>query len=457
MSIINQMLKDLEKRQKNTKPSSGNILQGLNSSSAFDTGHINKKLWAGILGVFVLALYIIFRIGDSADPTFSSPNLPGKKIEVPTGQPVIDPVTKTMFDSITKSNAPEGILPQATPATDYLPREILHHNDTPATSPVESNEPITLKQVDWQVGEHAMTLEFHLQQQIPYDVVIDDEKNIVNLTFPKTFYNDQRPINMTRNGFVSNIETSQEGNFLKIKIHLEPGVHLQSADYLSETKEPTLVMAFVSVPHAMHTSQPSQINKVMVPLTRDQRAEIARQDAISLVNKGNSEGAITLLENAMATHPDYLLARETLISILLDKNDVGYAKELLATGITKTPKYVPFVMLQARLDIAENNLTSAEAILKTVSPTMEENLDYFALEASLAQKLKKFDVSEQLYADLVKHEPANGAWWMGYGISLEENDKKNAALMAYRRAVETNNLSSALRSYTNQRIVALGG
>lgn len=457
MSLINQMLKDLEKRQKSNKPASGNVLQGLNSSSAFDTSHINKKLWAGIVGVFVLALYIIFRMGEAAKPTYISPEAPTKKIAVPANQPLIDPVTKTVFDSITKSNAPDNLLPQATPATDYMPKELLHPSAAMTTQTMAANEPIALKHIDWQVGEHAITLELHLQKQTPYDVVIDDEKNIVNLTLPKTTYNNQHPISMTRNGFISSIETSQEGNFLTLKIQLENGVHLQSADYLSETKYPILVMAFVAEHRYQIGAQPSQINKVMIPLTRDQRAEIARQDAIALLNKGNTDGAITLLENAISGHPDYLLARESLISILLDRGDYGYARELISAGLLKSPRYVPFVMLQARLDIAENNLTSAEAILRTVSPTMDEYMDYFALEASLSQKLKKFDVSQQLYADLIKRDPGNGAWWMGYGISLEENDKKNAALVAFKRAAQTQNLSSELRSYTNQRIVALGG
>jgi hypothetical protein len=181
----------------------------------------------------------------------------------------------------------------------------------------------------------------------------------------------------------------------------------------------------------------------------DPEADAAR--AADLIARGRATEAAALLQKILSARPQHLAARRALAAL---QAEAGAREQALATllegaSIDAASFAVPAASLQAeRGDLAGARATLARVPQQTRSPAQ------LALAAALAQRMGQHDAAiESFRAALARQNDA--AWWLGLAASLEAISRRSDALAAYNAALAVPTLSAGLRQYAAQKAAAL--
>src|SRR5690606_25018091 len=111
----------------------------------------------------------------------------------------------------------------------------------------------------------------------------------------------------------------------------------------------------------------------------------------------------------------------------------------------------------ARILLQDGEAESALGILGRAAPPLESDPDYYALMAAALQQQGRHAQSAEIYNRLLRMDAAKGAWWAGFGVSLDALGRAREAVAAFRRAQRDSPVPAALRRYAAERIAALQG
>ncbi len=206
-------------------------------------------------------------------------------------------------------------------------------------------------------------------------------------------------------------------------------------------------------PRLRHTS--ASVEKTARPLSAEQQAELAYQDALRLLQSGRPSAAEPRLHAALDSYPAHRAARTTLAGLLINAGRLPEATTVLAAGLALAPTYAPFAKLYARLRIDQGESGDARAVLERAAPAVQDDPEYHALLAALYQRLGLYEQAAQTYRGALQAQPRNGVWWLGLGLALEGTGDRSNALQAYQRAQQSGTLDSEVLRYVESKITAL--
>ncbi len=224
-----------------------------------------------------------------------------------------------------------------------------------------------------------------------------------------------------------------------------PETRVQSAS------KPSLPVAPVQAPAA-----DTLVNKRIRPLNNEQRAEQTLRRGVGLLGQGRQAEAEQALREALQMDPRQLRARETLAALYFNSGRLSEAQALLAEGVRLSPRAAGLVQFYARLMADQGELDTALTALQRARPPLEENPDYHALLAALYQRAGRHEPAAWTYRQLLAQRGTQAAWWMGLGISLEALGDTAPALEAYVKAHQLGGgLNSQVLDYLGSRIRVL--
>ena len=197
------------------------------------------------------------------------------------------------------------------------------------------------------------------------------------------------------------------------------------------------------------------LKKKFRPLTNEQRAESAYISGIAAIQRGDTSEGMDHFRNALSKYPGHIKAREILAGLLIKAGQYPEASRLLQEGIELHPDYSQFANLYARILVEEGNTREALKVLEANRPTLNDHPEYYALLAAVYQRLDKSRQAADIYLRLVTIRPENGIYWMGLGISLESDSKPVQAVEAYQRARASGTLNDDLLEFINAKIDTL--
>jgi len=180
-------------------------------------------------------------------------------------------------------------------------------------------------------------------------------------------------------------------------------------------------------------------------------------DAMVAYRAGDIIRTIDLLYRAVTESPMHIQARGLLVKVLLAQGDKTTAKKVLSAGLKHVAGNTVFIKQYAKLLIEEGQADRALYYLKQARPDVTVEPDYYALMAAILQRQENYTEAARLYLRLVQIDPTNSIWWMGLGISYEGYGRANDALQAYKRAQRDNNLATDVARFIQQRIRFLKG
>jgi MSHA biogenesis protein MshN len=195
--------------------------------------------------------------------------------------------------------------------------------------------------------------------------------------------------------------------------------------------------------------------KPIKQISKKQQAENLHQQALTQLQRKNTDNARELLLSALNLKPDYLKARYTLAALLVNQGQMGEAQNQLEEGLRLQPSYAPFAMLYARLKAEQNKIAEAITVMEGALINAQRDAAYHAQLAALYQRQEQHANAVRHYGQALQLEPRRSAWWMGMGISLEHSGRRDDAITAYRQARAMGGLSPEALAYVESRLAAL--
>jgi MSHA biogenesis protein MshN len=198
------------------------------------------------------------------------------------------------------------------------------------------------------------------------------------------------------------------------------------------------------------------VTKQVKEFTPQQQAENAYRKAVALEQQGREKEAIEELTHALQLDPRHTAARQTLVGLLLEANRYGEAERKLQEGLAVAPDQPELVMILARLQVERGDIRGGLATLERALPYASENAPYHAFLAALLQRDARHREAIEHYLLALRNAPQTGVWLMGLGISLQAENRLSEAREAFSRARTSNTLSPVLQAFVEQRLKQLG-
>ena len=221
------------------------------------------------------------------------------------------------------------------------------------------------------------------------------------------------------------------------------------------SKNKTAPLSLASVGNEKNKTAPSNVNKTIRPLTIEQQAQMAFQDAVKMLGRGDESGAQQKLEKALSIEPAHMRARETLSALLLNTGRVSEAAETLSEGLRLRPASATLAKLYARVLVDQGDNDAAVAVLERARPLVAGDPEYYSLLAVLYRGVGKYAQASQVYQQMLQVRPGVAVWWMGLALSEDAMGSSEKALEAYQRAQRSGGLKAEVLKYVQSRIAAL--
>ncbi|MBV7297981.1 tetratricopeptide repeat protein [Enterovibrio paralichthyis] len=224
----------------------------------------------------------------------------------------------------------------------------------------------------------------------------------------------------------------------------------------AEPKAETVVAKVsVSVPETVDVAEAS-MSVETVEFTGEQLADIAYDKAQKRAKAGDNQKAIAHLRDAVQYNPNHVVATNQLAAMLFGRNQLRDAENVLRKGISANPHSASLKLTLARMYQQSDREESALSVLSVPVESLDgEQNRVIAMRAALAQKLGDNATARESYQWLTTHEPTDGRWWLGLGVSAERSGKHDIAKNAYTQAVQAGGLSAASVKFARDRLTYL--
>lgn len=198
---------------------------------------------------------------------------------------------------------------------------------------------------------------------------------------------------------------------------------------------------------------PAKVSKNKNRLSRDQQAY---QAGLEQLRQGSLIAAEASFNQALIINPKLQDARLQLVGLLQQQMKFAKAEEYLQQGLSLTPGNLDLRKIYARLLLHDRRQSEAIDLLKTKPvPSVVQDLEYHALLAAMYRESGQFNAASSIYAQLLQVRPQEALWWMGMAISLEQSGNSDPARDAYQKAVSLPGLSPDLQNYIHGRLQVL--
>jgi len=189
-------------------------------------------------------------------------------------------------------------------------------------------------------------------------------------------------------------------------------------------------------------------------LTPEQLVVKKMQQAEQAILEKDIEGAEKLLEDILFLQPEHKPARKQLAALWFGRKAMQPALNLLAQGISLDKNDSEFRMMQAKILL---DLNQYQAAFNALSPLQQaNNVEYQFLLATVAQQLDNEKVVLESYQRLIALQPYQGRWYLGLAIAQDKQENYKAASASYRQATQLGGLSESALSFAKQRLQELG-
>ncbi len=198
-------------------------------------------------------------------------------------------------------------------------------------------------------------------------------------------------------------------------------------------------------------SNVGNMEKILIPLTTDERKILESKRIATLLEQQKEEEAIVALYQFVNEYPKAPEEREELINLLLKKGNLLKAGQVIEEGLKLFPQNLNLNKLKVQWYLLQEEQTSALALLKKLSRHPDCDQEVMAILASVAYHNGEYGLAEKTYRALINQDANNLAWWIGLGLSLEIQGKEKEAKEVYQR-INANDLDYEIKEFIESKI-----
>lgn len=436
MSLINQMLRDLEQRRSQDNPADGYPAGTVHQYSAAKNKFSLVRVFVVIIVLLIAIVgYLVWDRNNtpSAVSINSESTIPARQVEssVQADSKVVEVVSEPEVDI-----TPPAKQLELMPVEEQL--QVTRTNNEPAQ--VVQQQAVASLQV---VSVSPDPVPASLKRQT---ITINGEGFTKETRIMVKWDKRQKTLPASQAQFVS-------ANQLIMSIVVGPRENIWTVQVFDPVKGHSAQLDFSVVSEQLLAG--TAVTKTARPLDSKQRGEVLYQEGYQLLSKGHAHAGEQKLLDAIAIYPGHIKAREILAGTYIKSGRVIEAGDLLQEGSELVPEHALFTQLQARLMLEQNQLQQAIELLEKKAPAVNIHPQYHALLAAAYQRNKQHVRAVEQYQAVLKVVPVSGVWWVGMAISLEALGQQAEARQAYQQAKNTGRLTAELLRYTDHRLVAL--
>lgn len=191
--------------------------------------------------------------------------------------------------------------------------------------------------------------------------------------------------------------------------------------------------------------------QVRAPSHRD-RAESKFQQGMEAFDAGGLAQAEMSWREALEQDPMFDKARQALLGLYVEAGRREDAAHLLDERLQLDPKHAGFAMALARLQLDRGANGDALATLQRSLPYGETVPDYHALLANALSRVARHKEAAERFDAASRLAPRNAVWLLGLGMELRADGRNKEARAAFARARELGGLNPQLAAYLDQQL-----
>jgi MSHA biogenesis protein MshN len=199
------------------------------------------------------------------------------------------------------------------------------------------------------------------------------------------------------------------------------------------------------------TTAKAEIEKQVRQPTARELADHEYRKAASGLQQGRLAEAQEGFRAALNLHPGHHGARQGMVGLMLQNKSYGEAERALQEGVRLAPEQIGFAMTLARLQVDRGDTAGAIATLQGGVSHAHGSPDYLAFLAALLQRQGRHEDAIEQFSAALRGKPNTGVWWLGLAMSLQTLNRVAEAQEAYRRA-KASNLNPELAAFADQRL-----
>jgi MSHA biogenesis protein MshN len=203
---------------------------------------------------------------------------------------------------------------------------------------------------------------------------------------------------------------------------------------------------------AASQSAPGAIDKQMREVSPPERAEIAFRRGVAQLQEGRANAAELDFRDALKQDPSHTGAQQALLGLLLDSGRNNDAEQLLRKALEINPRQPRHAMVLARLEVERGEVTGAINTMVGALPYVQSDPDFYAFLAALLQREGRHREAVDYYRAALRGAPGNGVWMMGLGISLRAANQSAEARDTFQRAIESKQLTPELQEFVERQL-----
>jgi len=197
---------------------------------------------------------------------------------------------------------------------------------------------------------------------------------------------------------------------------------------------------------------PVVIDKQVREMTAQERAEAAFRKGVAQLQEARASAAEASFREALREDQNHVASRQALLGLLLDAKRNDEAELLLKKTLELNPRQPRHAMVLARLEVDRGEVTGAINTLVAALPFVQSDPQYYAFLAALLQREGRHRETVEYYRAALRSSPGNALWLMGLGISLRATGQVAEARDSFQRAIDTKQFTGELLAFTERQL-----
>lgn len=192
-----------------------------------------------------------------------------------------------------------------------------------------------------------------------------------------------------------------------------------------------------------------------MPLVERDRLKV--QDALTLWSQGQQLSALQTLDAFAYENPEAHQSRETLAKLLIRQGETERALQAAELGLQIAPSHPGYKKVKARILIGQSNIPAALVLLSATPPSVGNDPEYHNLLATVQLAGGEYTQAIQSYRALLRLDDPRidkAPLWYGLGSSQQRLGNMAEARQAYQQALQQPTLSANLRAEIERRLAA---
>jgi len=198
-------------------------------------------------------------------------------------------------------------------------------------------------------------------------------------------------------------------------------------------------------------------NKMSVSRRQLSADELAEQK-LALAEKALAAKQVSkaekLLEDVVIIRPSDSQSRKKLAALWFGRQAYQDAINILSQGIALNGQDSSLREMKARIFLKLGRFTAALNTLKPLANIKDEQ--YQVMLANTAQQAQQNKVAVEAYNMLIVMQPEQGRWQLGLAVLFDKNSQFKLASSAYKKALTKSDLSLSSENFIKQRIEVIG-